>query len=177
MGRGGFGFDESRIGVWVCSGCASFLDGGFGGEDFGGGTGCGEVDVGERVGSFSFLFFGQSRSAVLKVFEFGHVSRVEVLWILYRDEVLPCEFLVGQEVVPVLRLNVEAMYGVPTVDIATGANSYDMCRVCEGFEGDWVAVFAIIVLVHAELDEFRVDHLLASDRVGAVFFEPWDNVH
>lgn len=37
-------------------------------------------------------------------------------------------------------------------------------------------MFPVLILLHVKLQQVAVVQLLAVDGVGAVFFEPWDNV-
>jgi hypothetical protein len=49
--------------------------------------------------------------------------------------------------------------------------------VCKHLECNGVAELARLVLTHVELEELIVGELLAADGIGAVFFEPWDDVN
>lgn len=82
----------------------------------------------------------------MKVFEGTEVTRLDVLRILQGDDVFPGKVLFTDQVPPIFRLDVQALDGIVGKDVAGVPEGYQMCVICEDFEGDWVHHFPIIVL-------------------------------
>lgn len=54
--------------------------------------------------------------------------------------------LVRQEVLPVLRLDIELVHGLPAIDVARGPHSHDVCVLREHLARDGAAVLVVAVL-------------------------------
>ena len=115
---------------------------------------------------------------VLDVVEVVHVELARLLRVLQHDDVTPLEWLVGQQVLPVLVLDVELLDGVVGEDVARAADAGDVRVVVEYLEEDRAVDLALGVLVYLQLDQVGGRHLLACHGVGLVLLEePDDFIH
>ena len=71
---------------------------------------------------------------VLDVVKVVHVELVRLLRILQHNDILPRDGLVSQQLLPVLRLDIELVDGVVGEDVARGANAGDVAVVVERLE-------------------------------------------
>ena len=112
---------------------------------------------------------------VLDVVEVVHVELARLLRVLQHDDVTPLEWLVGQQVLPVLVLDVELLDGVVGEDVARAADAGDVRVVVEYLEEDRAVDLALGVLVYLQLDQVGGRHLLAGHGVGLVLLEEPDD--
>ena len=112
---------------------------------------------------------------VLDVVEVVHVELARLLRVLQHDDVTPLEWLVGQQVLPVLVLDVELLDGVVGEDVARAADAGDVRVVVEDLEEDRAVDLALGVLVYLQLDQVGGRHLLAGHGVGLVLLEEPDD--
>ena len=149
---------------------AAFCDSVFGFEDFGGGA---EVLALDSSATLSLLLGSQSVCAFLQVFVLAQIARCDILRVLQGDDVFPLKVLIGNQILPVLALYIEALHGIPSKDIPRIPESDDVGVVRKDLERDWVHVLAIIVFGKLQFDQIRALHRLPIHRVRSVLFDPW----
>ncbi len=134
------------------------------------------VHIATRVVSFSSLLFGQSADAVLKVLEGAQIPGLNVLRVLDCDNVFPSKLLVADKVAPHLRFDIEPFDCIVRKDIAGDLQSNNMGVVRKNLEGHWIHHLPFIILVEMELYQLIRSQRLSSDRIRAMFLQPWENI-
>lgn len=84
--------------------------------------------------------------------ESGNVKLVQVIWILYCNDIASNKRSVADEILPVLAFNVELLHCLMWVNIATGSYRNNVRVFCEGFKQNWAVVVIFSIFVEVQFD-------------------------
>jgi len=77
----------------------------------------------------------------------NYLHDATVVRVLQSNDITLLELFTGDEVSPVLGLDVEFFDGVVGVHVPCRSDRHNVCVVPENFESNWAMVFAFVILV------------------------------
>lgn len=119
-----------------------------------------------RVFPFKDFLFRFDAQSLANVMESRNVELFQSVWILYRDYVFPNKRCVVHQIFPILRFDVQLLYGLVREHIARRFDRNDVRILCEWLEQWRAMVGTFVVLVEIQLNQ----------RFGVARF-PRDRVH
>lgn len=96
--------------------------------------------------------------------------------VLQRDDVLPAEVLIADEILPVFGFDAESFDRFPAEDIAGILQRDDVRVVCKHLVRDRIGVLALVVSGEIELDEILAAKRLSIDGVRSMLLQPREDI-